>query len=52
MLHAALADASCVLGLTLPLERATHSLRWARRVLALAEEGVIPDASSSRARTT
>ncbi|MCP9970481.1 helix-turn-helix domain-containing protein [Actinomadura madurae] len=45
MLHAALADASCVLGLTLPLERATHSLRWARRVLALAEEGVIPDAS-------
>lgn len=45
MLRAALSDASCVLGLTLPLERATHSLRWARRVLALAEEGVVPDGS-------
>ncbi|TDD80002.1 PucR family transcriptional regulator [Actinomadura darangshiensis] len=45
MLRAALSDASCVLGLTLPLERATHSLRWARRVLALAEEGVIRDGS-------
>ncbi|MEV4676697.1 MULTISPECIES: helix-turn-helix domain-containing protein [Actinomadura] len=45
MLRAALSDASCVLGLTLPLERATHSLRWARRVLALAEEGIIPDGS-------
>ncbi|MFA1550673.1 helix-turn-helix domain-containing protein [Actinomadura chokoriensis] len=45
MLRAALSDASCVLGLTLPLERATHSLRWARRVLNLAEEGVIPDGS-------
>ncbi|MEU8343494.1 PucR C-terminal helix-turn-helix domain-containing protein [Actinomadura meyerae] len=45
MLRAALSDASCVLGLTLPLERATHSLRWARRVLALAEDGIIPDGS-------
>ncbi|MFC6882708.1 MULTISPECIES: helix-turn-helix domain-containing protein [Actinomadura] len=45
MLRAALSDASCVLGLTLPLERATHSLRWARRVLALAEEGIIRDGS-------
>ncbi|QKW38638.1 helix-turn-helix domain-containing protein [Actinomadura sp. NAK00032] len=45
MLRAALSDASCVLGLTLPLERATHSLRWARRVLSLAEEGIIPDGS-------
>jgi hypothetical protein len=45
MLRAALSDASCVVGLTLPLERTTHSLRWARRVLALAEEGVIPDGS-------
>ncbi|GAA0583564.1 helix-turn-helix domain-containing protein [Actinomadura livida] len=45
MLHAALSDATCVVGLTVPLERATHSLRWARRVLALAEEGVIKDGS-------
>ncbi|GGT57125.1 hypothetical protein GCM10010177_11660 [Actinomadura citrea] len=45
MLRAALPDASCVLGLTLPLERAAHSLRWARRVLDLAEEGIIPDGS-------
>ncbi|TDB80291.1 PucR family transcriptional regulator [Actinomadura sp. KC216] len=45
MLRAALSDASSVIGLTLPLERATHSLRWARRVLALAEEGVIRDGS-------
>ncbi|WP_019630043.1 helix-turn-helix domain-containing protein [Actinomadura atramentaria] len=45
MLRAALSDASCVLGLTLPLERAAHSLRWARRVLALAEEGIIRDGS-------
>lgn len=45
MLRAALSDASCVLGLTLPLERATHSLRWARSVLGLAEEGIIPDGS-------
>lgn len=45
MLRAALSDASCVVGVTLPLERATHSLRWARRVLALAEEGVIGDGS-------
>ncbi|MFD0537354.1 helix-turn-helix domain-containing protein [Actinomadura luteofluorescens] len=45
MLRAALPDASCVLGLTLPLERAAHSVRWARRVLDLAEEGVIPDGS-------
>ncbi|MEU8804659.1 helix-turn-helix domain-containing protein [Spirillospora sp. NPDC048819] len=45
MLHAALSDASCVIGLTVPLERATHSLRWARRVLALAEEGIIRDGS-------
>ncbi len=45
MLHAALSDATCVVGLTVPLERATHSLRWARRVLALVEEGIIPDGS-------
>lgn len=45
MLKAALAEASCVLGLTMPLVKATHSLRWARRVLALAEEGVIRDGS-------
>ncbi|WP_165959185.1 helix-turn-helix domain-containing protein [Actinomadura sp. KC345] len=45
MLRAALSDASCVVGLTVPLERATHSLRWARRVLELAEEGIIRDGS-------
>ncbi|WP_329522098.1 helix-turn-helix domain-containing protein [Spirillospora sp. NBC_01491] len=45
MLRAALSDASSVLGLTLPLEKATHSLRWARRVLDLAEEGIIRDGS-------
>ncbi|WP_067826200.1 helix-turn-helix domain-containing protein [Actinomadura kijaniata] len=45
MLRSALADASSVMGLTVPLERAAHSLRWARRTLALAEEGVIRDGS-------
>jgi len=45
MLHAALAEASSVLGLTVSLENATHSLRWARRVLALAEQGIIRDGS-------
>ncbi|GAA2598130.1 helix-turn-helix domain-containing protein [Actinomadura fulvescens] len=45
MLEAALSEASSVLGLTMPLDKATHSLRWSRRVLELAEEGIIRDGS-------
>ncbi|MEU6477736.1 helix-turn-helix domain-containing protein [Streptomyces sp. NPDC047017] len=44
MLDAALAGAHAVAGLTVPLAQAADSIRWARRVLQLIDEGVVPDA--------
>ncbi|MEU0227526.1 helix-turn-helix domain-containing protein [Streptomyces sp. NPDC006284] len=44
MLDAALAGAHAVLGLTVPLAQAADSVRWARRVLKLIDEGVVADA--------
>lgn len=41
MLQAALEEADSVLGLTLPLNRSSHALRWAGRLLALAREGIV-----------
>lgn len=41
MLEAALAGQRATVGLTVPMESAGDSLRWARRALALAESGVI-----------
>ncbi|MCP2334839.1 helix-turn-helix domain-containing protein [Actinomadura rupiterrae] len=45
MLRGALDGADSVLGLTLPLERVAHGLRWAVRVLQLAREEIIPRGS-------
>ncbi|MEV5572531.1 helix-turn-helix domain-containing protein [Spirillospora sp. NPDC052269] len=45
MLGAALEEADSVLGLTLPLGRVAHGLRWAVRLLELTREGVIPRGS-------
>ncbi|MET9445311.1 helix-turn-helix domain-containing protein [Streptomyces sp. NPDC006610] len=44
MLDAALAGTHAVVGLTVPPSQAADSLRWARRVLRLVDEGVVPDA--------
>ncbi|MFF0277421.1 MULTISPECIES: helix-turn-helix domain-containing protein [unclassified Streptomyces] len=44
MLGSALAGTSAVVGLTVPPAQAAHSLRWARRVLQLIDDGVIADA--------
>lgn len=41
MLQAALPRSPVSVGLTMPLEELADSLRWARRVLALAEDGVV-----------
>lgn len=44
MLETALPRDRIAVGLTVPLEQAPDSLRWARQALALAEEGIIDDA--------
>ncbi|AKZ60202.1 putative regulatory protein [Streptomyces ambofaciens ATCC 23877] len=44
MLDAALAGSHAVMGLTVPLAQAADSVRWARRVLKLIDEGVVADA--------
>lgn len=44
MLDTALAGTHSVVGLTVPLAQAADSLRWARRVLQLVDEGVVADA--------
>lgn len=44
MLDAALAGSHAVVGLTVPLVQAADSVRWARRVLQLIDEGVVADA--------
>ncbi|MFC9794902.1 helix-turn-helix domain-containing protein [Streptomyces sp. NPDC057695] len=44
MLDSALAGTSAVVGLTVPPAQAAHSIRWARRVLQLIDEGVVADA--------
>ncbi|MDT0611806.1 helix-turn-helix domain-containing protein [Streptomyces lancefieldiae] len=43
MLDAALGSTHAVVGLTVPLAQAADSIRWARRVLQLIDEGVLPD---------
>ncbi|MFJ2932334.1 helix-turn-helix domain-containing protein [Streptomyces sp. NPDC087219] len=44
MLGSALAGTSAIVGLTVPPAQAAHSLRWARRVLQLIDDGVVADA--------
>ncbi|CAL9384155.1 helix-turn-helix domain-containing protein [Streptomyces sp. enrichment culture] len=44
MLRKALSGTRAVLGLTVPLGQAADSVRWARRVLQLVDDGVVPDA--------
>jgi hypothetical protein len=44
MLEAALPGDRLVVGVTVPIEEAADSLRWATRALVLVEQGVIPDA--------
>ncbi|WP_327160769.1 helix-turn-helix domain-containing protein [Streptomyces zaomyceticus] len=44
MLGSALAGTSAVVGLTVPPAQAAHSIRWARRVLQLIDDGVVADA--------
>ncbi|GHA92188.1 helix-turn-helix domain-containing protein [Streptomyces termitum] len=44
MLEAALGGTPAVIGPTVPSAQAAHSLRWARRLLQLIDEGVVPDA--------
>lgn len=44
MLETALPGARPSVGVTVPLEEAADSLRWARRALRLADGGVLPDA--------
>jgi hypothetical protein len=44
MVETALPATRIVAGVTVPLEEAADALRWARRTLALVEEGVIDDA--------
>ncbi|MEV4940987.1 helix-turn-helix domain-containing protein [Streptomyces zaomyceticus] len=44
MLGSALAGTPAVVGLTVPPAQAAHSLRWARRVLQLIDDGVVADA--------
>ncbi|MFF8596441.1 helix-turn-helix domain-containing protein [Streptomyces sp. NPDC015220] len=43
MLETALAGTHAAVGLTVPLDQAADSIRWARRVLQLVDEGVLPD---------
>ncbi|HEX2313058.1 MAG TPA: helix-turn-helix domain-containing protein [Thermomonospora sp.] len=43
MLERATAQHLAAVGLTVPLDEAAHSLRWARQALALAEAGIIGD---------
>lgn len=44
MLDTALAGTRATAGLTVPLTQAADSIRWARRVLQLVDEKVVPDA--------
>lgn len=44
MLGSALAYTSAVVGLTVPPSQAAHSIRWARRVLQLIDDGIVADA--------
>ncbi|MFG3039602.1 helix-turn-helix domain-containing protein [Streptomyces sp. NPDC048330] len=44
MLGSALAGTSAVVGLTVPPAQAAHSIRWARRVLQLIDDGIVADA--------
>ncbi|MFF9688674.1 helix-turn-helix domain-containing protein [Streptomyces sp. NPDC014623] len=44
MLDRALAGTRAAVGLTVPTTNASHSIRWARRVVELVESGVIEDA--------
>ncbi|MFJ7955591.1 helix-turn-helix domain-containing protein [Streptomyces sp. NPDC096319] len=44
MLESALAGTPAVIGLTVPPVQAAHSIRWARRVLQLIDEGIVADA--------
>ncbi|MFD7712844.1 helix-turn-helix domain-containing protein [Streptomyces sp. NPDC059785] len=44
MLDAALPGSRAVVGLTVPLAQAADSVRWARRVLQLIDDGVVEDA--------
>ncbi|MFB7937791.1 helix-turn-helix domain-containing protein [Streptomyces sp. NPDC056049] len=46
MLDSALSGTPAVLGLTVPTPQAAHSLRWARRVLQLVDDGIVPDAAA------
>ncbi|MFJ8605216.1 helix-turn-helix domain-containing protein [Streptomyces shenzhenensis] len=48
MLDTALAGTHAVAGLTVPLAQAADSIRWARRVLQLIDEGVVADAPLTR----
>ncbi|MFF6882809.1 helix-turn-helix domain-containing protein [Streptomyces sp. NPDC012421] len=48
MLDSALAGTPSVLGLTVATPQAAHSLRWARRVLQLVDDGIVPDAAAVR----
>ncbi|WP_217252193.1 helix-turn-helix domain-containing protein [Streptomyces sp. AC602_WCS936] len=43
MIRAALADTRAAVGLTVPLSQAADSVRWARRVLQLVDDGAVPD---------
>ncbi|MGW1771197.1 PucR family transcriptional regulator [Streptomyces sp. NPDC002104] len=43
MLETALAGAPAVIGLTVPPAQAADSIRWARRVLQLIDDGIVPD---------
>ncbi|MFE5832028.1 helix-turn-helix domain-containing protein [Streptomyces sp. NPDC056488] len=44
MLESALAGTPAVVGLTVPPPQAAHSVRWARRVLQLIDDDIVPDA--------
>lgn len=44
MLGTALAGTRAAVGLTVPLAQTADSVRWARRVLQLVDDGVVPDA--------
>ncbi|MFF4170616.1 helix-turn-helix domain-containing protein [Streptomyces sp. NPDC001744] len=44
MLGSALAGTPAVIGLTVPPGEAGHSIRWARRVLRLIDDGIVADA--------
>lgn len=43
MLESALAGAPAVIGLTVPPPQAADSIRWARKVLQLIDDGIVPD---------